>query len=420
MTTDTSQSILIIGAGPVGLALAKALGEADIACTQVEATDHVGGNWAHGVYETAHIISSRRTTEYPDFPMPESYPDFPSARQMKDYFNAYADRFGLRERIRFDTSVQRVTPREDRLWDVTFSDGSTSTWKGVACCNGHHWSRSLPEWTKRYESRLIHSKDYRSPDELRGKRVLVLGGGNSGCDVASEAARVGASAEWSLRRGYWFMPKTFFGTPSVEFMNPWLPVPAQRLVLRGLIRTVVGRYERYGLPTPDHKLFEAHPTVSTEVFHYLKHGRLAVRPDVADVRGDELVFSDGTTGRYDLVVCATGYDVSFPFLPDGLVRIDGKAPRLYGGVMTRDHRHLYIVGAFQPRYGLGPLVRPMSVLLARWIRLQDELTQPLGRVFEALGVPPTKTHLVDPHAALRQMKVAMRLDPVLRWKDRRL
>jgi hypothetical protein len=371
---------LLIGAGPVGLAVGKALKEASIPHDWVEATDHVGGNWAHGVYHTAHIISSRGTTEFPDWPMPPHYPDFPSAEQMRAYYEAFVDAHDLRASIRFGTEVVAVVYHGGRElpWDVRFADGSSGAYRGLIVCNGHHWSRELPAWTRQYEGQVLHSKDYHHPDELRDKRVLVVGGGNSGCDIISEAARVGAAAHWSLRRGYWFLPKS-------------------------LLRIVVGRYEDYGLPRPEHRLFEAHPSVSTEALHYLKHGRITVRPDVTEVRGRELVFADGSRDTFDLVVCATGFRLDFPFLPDGMVPVVGKTAQLYASLLRPEHRHLYVVGTGQARYGLGPLVRPLARLVARFVLLQEQIEPNLGEVLHAMGERPATGHLVDPHHALRRM-----------------
>ncbi len=412
--------VALIGAGPVGLGVAKALAEAQIPYVQLEATDHVGGNWAHGVYETAHIISSRRTTEFPDFPMPTSYPDFPSAPQMCAYYEAFTDAHGLRPAIRFQSPVQAVRPRDDGRWDVTVGDGDPEVFKAVVVCNGHHWQRSYPSWVSQFGGEVLHSKDYKRPDQLRGKRVLVLGGGNSGVDLACEASRVGVSCDWSLRRGYWFLPKTVLGRPSVDLIRPWVPVAVQRAMMKGLLRLTVGDYARYGLPEPDHDLFEAHPTVSSQIFDVLAHGKIQVRPDVADVDGCTVRFRDGTSGTYDLVACGTGFDLAFPFLPDGMVPVEGKVALLYGGMTRPAWRHLWVLGTTQPRYGLGPLVRPAAVLLAKLIALQDEVEVPLGAVFEALGDRPARTHLQDPMEVLRRIRQAERAMPLLRWRARRL
>lgn len=416
----THDAVCIIGAGPVGLAVAKALGEAQVPYVHLEATDHVGGNWAHGVYETAHIISSRKTTEYPDWPMPADWPDFPSAQQMCTYYQDFAEAHNLDRHLRFGARVQRVWPAEGGGWWVQCAGGEPERFKGVAVCNGHHWDRVLPEWASDFDGTVLHSKDYKRPDQLRDQRVLVVGGGNSGCDLVSEASRVGAAADWSLRRGYHFLPKTLLGVPTVELMTPWMPVSVQRALLGLAVALTVGSYEKYGLPKPDHRLFETHPTVNSEVFHALSHGKARARPDVVGVDGRTVHFADGSSDAYDLIACATGYRVSFPFLPPGMVPVHGKAPQVLAGMVVRGQRDLYVVGGFQPRYGLGPLARPAAVLLAHWIGLQGELPVPLADALDQLGVQPATTHLVDPHAAIRQLRRAMRLDGFIRRAARKV
>jgi len=264
---DNSDKFLIIGAGPCGLGVAKALKESGISYIQAEADGEVGGNWFHGVYESAHIISSRQTTEFPDFPMPAGYPDFPSRRQMADYYRLYADTFGLRENIRFNTKVVMCAPLENDGWEVEFASGEKQVFKGIVVCNGHHWDRRYPNYPGKFTGEWMHSKDYRSSDQLANKRVLVIGGGNSACDIVSEAARTASEAHLSIRRGYWFLPKTLFGRPSAESPAIYLPLFLQRLMLRAMIRVIIGKYSDYGLPHPDHKIFEHHPTVSSEVLH---------------------------------------------------------------------------------------------------------------------------------------------------------
>jgi cation diffusion facilitator CzcD-associated flavoprotein CzcO len=418
---DRGELMLIIGAGPCGLAHAKALKEAGIAYEQVEADGEVGGNWYHGVYRTVHIISSRKTTEFTDYPMPADYPDFPSGQQVLDYMRAYAGRFELYPNIEFNTKVTMVRPRRDELWDVELASGEQRTYKGVLVCNGHHWHKRFPAYPGEFAGEFLHSKDYKGPEQLTGKRVLIIGGGNSACDVAAEAARVGASAHLSLRRGYWFMPKTLLGKPIVESPVMHLPVSLQRLILRALIRIVVGRYEDYGLPHPDHKIFEKHPTISTEVLHYLKHGRIKPRPDVARFEGSTAHFVDGTSSEFDTVVCATGFYVSFPFLPEGMVTVkNGNLAMLYGSCVLPEYKHLYVIGTRQTRYGIGPLLTPGSKLIARLIQLQNQMELPIGLVMKESGAKLPNSHLVNPITALRQMRLANYTMPLLLGRERKL
>lgn len=416
MSTETKH--LIIGAGPLGLAFAKALKDATIPYDHVESDDDLGGNWYHGVYETAHIISSKRTTQFADFPMPADYPDFPSAQQMLAYLRDYASAFGLRDGIEYNSTVTSCRPVERNLWEVTLDSGEHRLYKGVIICIGHHWDSFIPIYPGTFNGEIIHSKAYKNPDQLRGRRVLVVGGGNSACDIASEAARVGAECHLSMRRGHWFLPKTLMGRPTVEFIHPWLPIAAQRLLLRTVVRLTMGDYQRYGLQRPDHRIFETHPTINSELLHYLSHGRITPHPAIERFEGDEVLFVDGTRVHVDLVVFATGYHVRFPFLPPGLVPVRGAVPQVYGGGTLPDYKGLYIVGSLQVRYGFGPLVTPYARLFADVIRLQDKLEWPVGRLLQATGERIPRTHLIDPIAALRKLRRGRRLLPLLLWVDR--
>ena len=418
---DKSNTLLIIGAGPCGLSHAKALKDVNIPYEQVEADDEVGGNWYHGTYRTAHIISSKKTTEFTDFPMPSDYPDFPSQRQMGDYYKLYADTFDLRPQIEFKTKVTAVRPRADDLWDVEFANGEQRVYKGVLVCNGHHWHKRFPNYPGEFTGEYIHSKDFKEPDQLAGKRVLVIGGGNSACDVVSEAARVSETAHLSLRRGYWMTPKTVFGKPSIESRLVHLPVFLQRFLLRFLLRVVIGKYSDYGLPKPDHKIFEKHPTISTEIFHYLKHGRIKPRPDIARFDGRTVHFTDGTSDEFDMIVAATGFYLSFPFLPEGMVPMKNEQlAMLYAGCVLPEYKHFYLIGTQQVRYGIGPLLTPGSKLVAKMIKLQDQMELPIGLVLKESGSPLPETHLVDPIRSLRQMKIANYTLPLLLRKERKL
>lgn len=417
---DRSSLYCIIGAGPVGLSMARALLKTGIPYEQFEADSDVGGNWLHGVYPSAHIISSRKTTEYADYPMPADYPDFPSARQMVDYLRDYARHFGLLGRIQFKTRVVFAHPLADHRWEVELEGGDRRIYRGVLVCNGHHWDCRWPSWPGKFTGDYIHSKQYKDPEQLRGKRVLVIGGGNSACDIASEAARVGKSTDISLRRGYWFLPKTLLGRPLVEVVPFWAPVWLQRIVLRALLRVVFGSYQSYGLPSPNHRIFETHPTLNSELLHYIQHGRIKPRSNIARFEGNTVEFVDGVRQEYDVVVAATGYHVSFPFLPEGLVPVQGSLALLYAGCVLPTVKNLYVIGAGQARYGFGPLLTPAADMVASLIRLQEKMVLPIGLVMKESGVPLPATHLVDPHAALRHMKMARRflLPRLLRREER--
>jgi hypothetical protein len=406
--TNTQHKHLILGAGFVGLGLAQALKAADIAYDQVDASDDVGGNWYHGVYSTAHIISSKKVTQFTHFPMPESYPPFPSASQMRDYLQRFADHFGLRENVELQRKVTYIRPVENNFWEVTFENGEQRLYKGVVLCNGHHWSKRFPEFRGDFVGDIIHSKDYRHPDQLRGKRVLVIGGGNSACDIAAEAARVGAKSYLSLRESVWFIPKSIAGIPVADLAQVWMPDWLQRLMVYGIIQMTFGPHARYGLPKPNHRIFEKHPTLNNEVPYYLQHGRILARSQVDYLDQHQVHFVDGTTETVDLIVCATGFNVAYPFLPPGLQRVNGPVVQCYGGAFLEDYKGLYFMGWGQARGGVGSLVAAYGPLFTRLLKLQDEISVPLGLVLKEMGIPLPSSHLADPQAIFRQLSM-------LRW-----
>ncbi len=403
---DTTQKHLIIGAGFVGLGMAQALKASDILYDQVDASDNIGGNWYHGVYESAHIISSRKITQFDHFPMPDNYPDFPSAQNMWDYLNAFANHFGLRRHIELNCTVTYVRPIENNLWEVSFANREQRIYKGVLLCNGHHWCKRFPQFNGEFNGEIIHSKDYKRSNQLRGKRVLVIGGGNSACDVAAEAARVGAKSVLSMRESVWFIPKSFAGVPVVDLFRWWMPEWFQRLMAYGIIRLTFGTHDNYGLAKPNHQVFEKHPTLNNEVPYYIKHGRITPKPAVCRFDGWEVEFVDGSREAFDLIVCATGYYVAYPFLPPELQRVEGAVVKCYAGSFLDDYKGLYYIGWGQPRGGVGSIITAYSSVFAKYLKLQDEINVPVGLVFKETGQHLPKNHLSDPHQIFKDLKIS--------------
>src|SRR5258706_3655463 len=215
--------ICIIGAGPSGIGAAKALLDAGLRnLTIFDKNDRVGGNWIFdprpghsSVYETTHSISSRRLSQYEGFDMPADYPDYPSHDQLRRYFASYADRFGVTPLIRFSSEVTAAVPEESG-WGVR-SSGATGenaeSFDYLLVANGHHWDPRMPKYSGSFAGQFIHAHAYKSAATFAGQRVLVIGGGNSACDIAVEISRVARQCCISMRRGYYFFPKFIFGRP---------------------------------------------------------------------------------------------------------------------------------------------------------------------------------------------------------------
>lgn len=378
---DSAHKYCVVGAGPAGLTVAKNFAASGIAFDAFEREADVGGNWHFGqqsssVSASTHMISSKRLTEYTDFPMPKAFPPYPSHRQALEYLQLYARHFGLYSQIQFNTAVKRIEPAGE-LWSVTLSDGGPPRlYRGVVVANGHHWDPLPHRFAGSFNGQIMHSRDYKSPEVLRGKRVLVVGAGNSGCDIAVEAAQHAEAAYLSMRRGYHFLPKFLHGRPidlCADNMHRWgWPLWLQRWVSSIMVGIALGRPQRYGLPAPDHKLFETHPIVNSQLLYYVGHGRIQVLPDVEQLRGDTVRLRDGREVPVDLIVLAIGYKVSFPFLDSSLVLNEHGRPKLFLNAFHPDYDNFFVAGLLQPNSGLWGLVDYQAQLMAAYITAQQQ------------------------------------------------
>lgn len=369
----------VIGAGPHGLSALKNLRAFGIDAHGYERASDLGGNWNYGaptsrVYESTHLISTKPFTQFPDFPMPDAYPDYPSHWQVHRYFRSYAEHFGLLDHIDFDTEVVRVEPRDGR-WEITLADGTGATYDGVVVANGHNWWPKIPEYPGTFTGEVIHSADYKSSDVLRGKRVLVVGAGNTGCDVAVESAQNAKSTLHSTRRGYYYNPKYAFGRPSDQtadmLLAMRLPLAVRRLLFKATLRLTVGDFTRFGLPAPDHKFFETHPTVNQQLVYYVGHGDIAPKPDIDAFDGSTVHFVDGSSAEVDLIVYCTGYLAKFPFLDDGWLNPDGDHPVLARQIFTPEFDSLVVSGLIQPDSGQWTIAHWQGALIAAYAALRE-------------------------------------------------
>lgn len=384
---------LVIGAGPCGLAVANALQRNNIPYEQVESQDRLGGNWLHGVYDTVYTDACKDVMQFPDFPMPETYPDFLSKYHMLDYLNAYAHHFKLNGAIKFKTSVVWISAIENNQWKATFQDRSSAIYNGVIICNGHHWDMNFANLNGNYTGEFIHSKQYKNAAQLAGKRVLVIGSGNSAADIACEAARVSSCSFMSMRDSPWIFPKSFMGIPLGRNKLRSAPKFIQPLLIKLLLQLTFGKHSRYHLPEPRHRVFEKHPTVSEELPYYLKHGRIKTRPAILKTEDKVVWFQDGSKMEFDTIVSATGFHLSFPFLPDELIRKKGKNLACVGYSVYPDIKGLFFMGWPQVRGGIGSLASVFSNMIVDLIKLEEALNIPSGKVLAALGNKKSITHL---------------------------
>ncbi len=365
----------LIGAGPAGLAAARNLARRGIPFVGFETHTEVGGLWdidnpRSTMYESAHLISSKTTTAYDEFPMRDEVADYPSHWDMRTYFNDYADTFDLRRHYRFGTSVVRAEPSGDaaETWQVTTEDPGggreTGTFAGLVIANGILSEPSIPEFEGDFDGEVMHTSLYRRPDIFRDKRVLIIGAGNSGCDIAVDAVHYARSVDMSLRSGYWFFPKYILGRPS-DTLNEGRALPAAiKTRLDGrLIRLFTGNPARLGFPEPNGRIYETHPVMNTLVLYHAGHGDITVRKDIDRFDGDRVKFVDGTSGDYDIVMLATGYRLDYPFIDPRHLNWKGNHPDLYLNIFTPAHRNVFVLGmveatglGWQGRYNQADLV----------------------------------------------------------------
>jgi len=376
--------VCVIGAGSSGIAACQALHGRGIPFDCFEAGSSVGGNWRYGndngmsaAYRSLRAKSSRRGMQYAAFPMPGGYPDHPGHEMIARYLDDFADRFGLRGRIRFRTEVTRVEPAPGGGWDVTARSRDTGAertgrYRAVLVANGHHWDPRYPEpafpGAGAFAGEQMHSHQYRAPEPFAGKRVLVLGIGNSACDVAAECSRLGARTLIAMRAGAHIIPRYLAGRPADHLTlmraGTLLPLWLRRFAVALLVLLARGGAAKYGLPKPGHRLLCGPLAVSDSLLSGLRRGEIAVKPAIDRFERDRVRFRDGSTEQVDVVIYCTGYKISFPFLRESLIGArDGEIP-LYRRVVAPALPGLYFIGLVQPIGAIMPVAEAQSQWVA--------------------------------------------------------
>jgi cation diffusion facilitator CzcD-associated flavoprotein CzcO len=275
----------------------------------------------------------------------------------------------------------------------------------VLVCNGHHWDPRWPEpaFPGSFDGVEMHSHDYRDSRDLEGKRVVVVGGGNSGVDIAVAASYVAERTIVSLRRGVHVIRKHLGGKPvDQQLAPPWLP---WRLKQKGfeLLRRRSGDISEHGFPEPDHKIGHAHPTVSDDFLDRLADGAIVPKPNIRELRGDRVEFEDGTVEEADVIVYCTGYRVSFPFFDSGFVSAPDNDLPLYRRLFHPGVPGVYFVGLAQPLGAIMPMAEESSKWVAQLLtgryRLPDEAEMRADmeaeRAAHAKRFYPSKRHTME-------------------------
>jgi len=370
----------VIGAGAAGLTAAKNLLRYGIDVDVIERENDLGGNWNYGkasssIYRSVHTITSKPFTQYPDYPMPSHYPTFLGHKQALEYLHSYARHFKVDEHIEFSRSVEWIERSDDPYlpWEVRLDGGERRRYAGVVIANGHLWKPRYPEYAGTFDGVSMHSSEYKTPDVLRDKRVLVIGAGNSGCDIAVESSQHAGHTIHSTRRGYFYWPKYLFGHPSDVVYELALktraPLPIRRAFGKLFLKlNSAGTPEQYGLPRPAQRLYEEHFIINSTLLYHLGHGDIVAKPDVAELLGDRVRFTDGTEAQVDVIIYATGFHLAeFPFIDRRHLNWRGDKPSLFLNAFHPVYDDLFLVGYFQTSTGNWPLMDYQAQIVSGFV-----------------------------------------------------
>ncbi|MEM1217611.1 MAG: NAD(P)-binding domain-containing protein [Bacteroidota bacterium] len=418
--------VCIIGVGPSGITALKNLVDEGLQVVAYDRNQEVGGNWifteseSHSsVFETTHIISSKTLSQYADFTFDDfdpSVPDYPSHRQLAAYFQAYARQFDLYRHIEFETEVLNAQRKPNGGWILKIRQQGIEReeeFSDLVVCNGHHWNPRMPQYPGSFSGQFLHSHQYKKAAPFAGQRVLVIGGGNSACDVAVETSRVSAQTDISWRRGYRIIPKFVFGKPSdiVASRFSKLPMFLRRRMAELMIRVLVGKNSWHGLQDPENRFGATHPTINEELLYRVRHGKVNPRIDIARLDGNTVHFKDGSQQDYDVIIACTGYIITHPFFQEDFINYrEGPVP-LYLKMLHPEYADLFFIGLFQPLGCIWPGAELQSKIMARqlagkWQRpaniktlVERELRNPH---FEQIKTP-RHTITVDYHLFVKEL-----------------
>lgn len=371
----------IIGAGISGLTAGKNLKDAGIAYDCFETSDRIGGNWAFrnpnghsSAYRSLHIDTSKQRLSFKDFPMSEDLPDYPHHTQIKQYLEDYAETFGLKDHIHFENGVDKAERLPGGGWRLRTQDGQTRLYDALIVANGHHWDPRTAAFPGTFTGESIHAHSYIDPTEpldLRGKRIVVVGIGNSAADLVSELSQKSwqNTVYLSTRSGAWVVPKYIFGMPADKIAQtlPVIPLAWQRRALRPLPRLLFGDPEKYGLPTPNHHFLEAHPTQSAELLMRLGSGDAKAKPNIESLDGRVVHFVDGTSEEVDVIIYATGYNITFPFFDEDFLSAPDNHLPLYKRMLDPRFDDLIFMGFAQALPTLFPFVECQARMAAAYL-----------------------------------------------------
>jgi hypothetical protein len=412
-----------------GLAAVRGLTLAGHSVACYEAGSHIGGMWRYendngvsAAYASLHANTSSRRMEYPSLPMPGSVSEFPHHTEILAYLEDYAHANDLLRYVKVRHRVEHARPI-DHGWDVTVGATTPKHFDALVVATGHYWDADIPHIAGHFDGPVTHVRDYRTPEQFSGQRVVVVGAGQSALDIAAELSAK-ATVTLSIRQSHHLIPNRVFGRP-IDALDTAvalaIPLPVARFMYRLLIWAGRGRAHDPDLPPPRHRLLESRwpVVVSPQLEAALANRAFQVRPPISALGGDRVHFADESEAEADTILFATGYRINFPFLPEHSGHGVGWEFPLYRRVLSPHVENLGFIGVLEPGPGLFEIVERQATWLGEVLaeRLdvppRRQMWQAIGRgerrSRRQFGATGDHTILCNRHAYLRILDRDLRL-----------
>ena len=372
------KSVGIIGAGAAGVCGAKHMLEEGLEVTLYEIGSNVGGMWVYqndngrsSAYKTLHINTARDLTNFSDFRFDSSVPPFPSHWDMARYLKDYADHFGVTERVRFNTRIVDVRPADTYTeaaprWRVETQAGDVDEHDCLILATGHLTKPlEVPQFRDGFKGEYLHSHYYREPAQFVGKKVCVVGVGNSALDIASDLAMTSERVVLVARSSALIIPKLVFGKPFWDtirpFYKPWVPAWVRTRVLKSLVYMVQGDMGALGFPATAKRV---HATSNANIVNHIKYKRVLVENGITNIDGRKITFASGRSEEFDTLIAATGYVIDLDFVDSKVLKEADNGLDLYMRIVPPDWRGLYLLAYFNSDTALNWICEGQ----VRWLR----------------------------------------------------
>ncbi len=382
---NCTNKALVVGAGAAGLAAMNSLKKQNIPFDAVESYQELGGLWNYEksdspVSQNTHAIGHKTMQTFNDFPMPEHYPAYPNKKQIRDYLISFAKTNKFYDSIQFNTSVEKIE-KEGKFWDVTLNNGETRRYGWVLIASGYHSKPNMPQMQGEFKGEILHSKDYKKPEQLRNKNVLVVGCGQSAMDILEDSAIMGQKTFHSTRRGFYIASKFILGFPAEKVANfPIIRnIPTQTifkflafispsfLILQGI------NLKKLNIPSDCSSNGIINPVFNQVIYQYYMQGDISHKSNIKQLKGDHVLFEDGTEEKIDVIICGTGFQVDFPFIDQNHLNWQPKKhyPSLYLHCIHPDYDNLFVIGMIHPIGTHWQVFEAQSNLVSAYIKAKE-------------------------------------------------